>query len=105
MCNRKEPTVPIVQPELNEGHSEEGDYSRTMSQVEPQMFRGNNTDEGVDKNGCKYKKFMTCKTSYFRGKEEPIGVIDWISKMDQTFITYSCIGKLQTTYTVRQFKG
>lgn len=74
--------MPIVEPELNEGHSEEGYYSRTVSQAKPQIFIGNNMDEGVDRNGCKYKNFMTCKPSCFTRKKEPSGVMDWISKMD-----------------------
>ena len=33
--NMDEPIVPVVQLELNEGQSEEGNYSQTVSQAEP----------------------------------------------------------------------
>ena len=33
--NRNEPTTPIMQPDLNEKQSEEGNYSRIVSQAEP----------------------------------------------------------------------
>lgn len=60
--------MPIVQPKLKEGQSEEGDYNVTVSQAEPKMFWWNNQDEVADRNVCKYKNFMTCKPSYFTGK-------------------------------------
>ncbi|XP_023758742.1 uncharacterized protein LOC111907174 [Lactuca sativa] len=49
--------------------------------------------------------FTTFNPSSFRGKEDPVGVMDWISEMESAFITCGCTGKLQTTYAMRQFKG
>ena len=46
--NRDEPTVVMVQLELNEGQSEEGNYSQTISQVEPRVVRKNQPNEGND---------------------------------------------------------
>lgn len=40
--NRRDPTVHVMQPEFNEDHFEEGNYSRTMIRMEPQVFRRNN---------------------------------------------------------------
>ncbi|KAL7582700.1 hypothetical protein Lser_V15G42899 [Lactuca serriola] len=105
LLNRDEPTVPIVQPELNEGQSEEGNFNRTVSQTEPPVVRRNNQDEGIKRNGRKYKDSTTCKPSKFIGKEDPIGVMDWISEMELAFITCGCKGKLHITYAVRQFRS
>lgn len=66
--NRREPSVLVVQPELNEGKSEERNYSGTMSQVEPQVIRRNDTNEGADRNECKYKDFINFKPSSFTRK-------------------------------------
>ena len=85
--NRDEPTMPIVQLEPNGEQSEHGTYSKTVSPAELQVVRRNNQYEGIKRNGCKYKDFMTCKPSTFTGKEDPIGDIDWISEMELAFIT------------------
>ena len=74
--NRSEPSMPVEQPELNDGQLEEGNYSRSGGQTEPLVDRRNNQEEGVEKNGCKYKDFMTCKPSTFTRKEDPVGVMD-----------------------------
>ena len=50
---RDDPTMPIVQPELNEGQSEEGNYSQTVSQTEPKVVRKNQPNGGNDGCGCK----------------------------------------------------
>ena len=73
---REELTMPIEQPELNEGQSEEGNYSGTVGQADAPVIRRINQDDGVERNGCKYKDFLTCKLSTFTGKEDPIGVMD-----------------------------
>jgi len=103
--NREEATIQIEQPELNEGQTEEGNYSGTVGQVNPPIVRQNNQDDEVERNGCKYKDFLTCKPSTFTGKEDPIGVMDWILEMELAFMTCSCKGKQQTTFAVRQFRG
>ncbi|XP_052621088.1 uncharacterized protein LOC128126933 [Lactuca sativa] len=95
-----EPRVIERAPEL-----EEGNYSRTVSQAEPQVVRRNNQDEGIERNRCKYKDFTNFKPSTFTGKEDPIEVMDWISEMELAFITCGCKEKLQTTYVVHQFMG
>ena len=69
------------------------------------MVRRINQGDGVERNECKYKDFMTCKPSTFTRKEDPIGVMDWISKMQLAFMTCGCKGKLQTIFAVRQFRG
>lgn len=38
--NMDEPTAPVMQCELEQKQSVEGNYSRTVSQVEPQVVRG-----------------------------------------------------------------
>ena len=101
--NREEATIQIEQPKLNEGQTEEGNYSGTVGQVNPPIVRQNNQDEEVERNGCKYKDFLTYKTSTFTRKEDPIGVMDWISEMELAFMTCGCKGKQQTTFVVHQF--
>ena len=59
--NQEELTVPIEQPELNDGQSKEGNDSRTVGQADPPVIRRNNKDDGVEWNGCKYKDFLTYK--------------------------------------------
>lgn len=56
---------------------------------------------------CNYKDFMNCNLSLFNGKEDQVGVIDWISEMEMEmdFVTRGCTGKSQTSYVMRQFKG
>lgn len=38
-------------------------------------------------------------------EKDIVEVMDWISEMELAFITSDCIGKTQTTYILRQFKG
>ena len=95
----------MEEPELNEGHSEGGNFSGSVGQANPPIVRQNNQNGRNDGMGCKYKDFLTCKPSTFTGKEDPIGVMDWISEMELAFMTCGCRGKLQTTYAVRQFRG
>ena len=83
--NRDEATVPIVQQEPILEQSEEGNYSRSVGQADPPVNRRNGQDDVVERNRCKYKDFLTCKRSTFIGKEDPIGVMDWISKMEVSF--------------------
>ena len=92
--NREELSMPIEQPELNEEHSEGGNFIGAVGQANPPLVRQNNHDGGIDGLGCKYKDFLTCKPSTFTGKEDPIGVMDWISEMELAFMTCGCKGKL-----------
>ena len=57
--NGREPASPIVQLELEEEQSGEGNYSRTVSQVEPQVVRRNDLERGIDKDGCKYNPHIS----------------------------------------------
>ena len=56
--NREETTIQIEQPELNEGQTEEENYSGTVGQADPPVIRRNNQDDEVERNGCKYKDFL-----------------------------------------------
>lgn len=49
----------MIDKQFNEERSEEGNYNRIVDQDKPQVIRRKNLDEGVDRNGCKYKDFMT----------------------------------------------
>ena len=51
------PTPPVMQHGLEEEQSEKGNYSRTVSQTEPQKIRRNNPDDMVEITGCKYMDF------------------------------------------------
>lgn len=48
----------------------------------------------IERNGCKYKNFMTFKPSTFSGQEGQIKVMDWNSELELAFITCGCKGKL-----------
>ena len=70
--NRKEPTALIVQRKLEEEQSEEGNYSRNVSQAEPQVVRSNNPDVRIERNGCKYKEFMVAKPPSLSKNAKPV---------------------------------
>lgn len=73
--------------------------------MEPQVVRMNNNEVEIKRNRCKYNNFTTCQLSIFNGKDVSIEIMDWISEMELAFITYGCNSKLQTTYTILQFRG
>ena len=91
--NRDEPTVPIVQPELKDRQSEEGNYSRTVSQVEPRVARRNQPNGGNDGSECKYKDFMAFKRLSLPGSQTLVEVMDWISEMEMMFDSCDCNNK------------
>ena len=91
--NMDEPTVPIVQHELNEELSDEGNYSRTRSQVEPQVVKRNDPDRRIDKDGCIYKNFMGAKPPSLSGSPKPVEIIYWISEMEMVFESCNCSNK------------
>ena len=49
--NKDEPTVLVVQPELNEELSEEGNYIRTLSQVGPRVVKSDEPDTRIYRDG------------------------------------------------------
>ena len=59
--NIREPIASVMQCELNEYHLDEGNYSRTVSQAEPQRVRRNNPDNDIEMDRCKYKYFISAK--------------------------------------------
>ena len=59
--NRDEPIVPIIKPEMNIEQSEEGNYSRTVSQVKPRVVRRNDTEKEIERDGRMYKNFLGAK--------------------------------------------
>ena len=48
--NRSAPSMPVEQPELNEGQSEEGNYSRSVGLYDPLVVRRNNQEDEVERN-------------------------------------------------------
>ena len=48
--NKDEPTMPVEQPEMNFEQSDEGNYSQTVSQMEPLMVRRNNPERRIDRD-------------------------------------------------------
>ena len=91
--NKDEPTIPVVQPELNIEQSEEGNYSQTVSQTEPHMVRRNHENGGNDGSRCKYKDFMASKTPSFSRSPTAVEVMDWISRMEMMFESCDCSNK------------
>ena len=83
--NRSEPSIPVEQPELNEGQSEEGNNSGTIGQANPPIVRRNNHDGGNDGRGCKYKDFMASKPPCHSRSPAPVQFMDWISEMETLF--------------------
>ncbi|XP_023738586.1 uncharacterized protein LOC111886570 [Lactuca sativa] len=102
--NRDEPTVPIVQLELNIEQSEEGDFSKTITQVEPRMVRRNQPNGGNNGRVCKYKDFMASKPPSLPGSPTPMEVMDWISEMEMMFEICDCSNKQKTALMVTLLK-
>lgn len=92
---RREPTMLVMQPELNEDHFEEGNYRRRVSRMEPQVVRRNNPYVNIEGDRCKYKDFIAAKSPSLSGSSEPVEVIDWIFEIE-------CSLKPTTTATDRR---
>ena len=56
---------------------QEGNNDDSESYHGPEKLDVQRNDE--PRSYYKYKDFMTCKTSSFNGKEDPVGVMNWIS--------------------------
>ena len=74
--NRSEPSIPVEQPELNDGQSEEGNYSRTISQVEPTVAERNNLKKEVNRDERMYKNFLGTKPPSLPGSPKPVEIMD-----------------------------
>ena len=74
--NRSEPSMPVEQPELNDRRSEEGNYSRTFSQVEPIVAERNNPEREINRDGCMYKSFLSAKPQSLAGSPKPVEIMD-----------------------------
>lgn len=102
--NRDEPTALVMQRELEEERSKEGNYSRTISQAEPRKIRRNNPNKEFERNGCKYKGFMVVKPPSISRSPALLEVIEWISKMEMVFESYDYGNRKKTILEVRQLK-
>ena len=102
--NGREPTTLIMRHGLEEEHSEEGNYSRTVSRVEPQTVRINQTDGGDKKDRCKYKDFMGAKPPRLSRSPKPVEIRDWISEIEMVFESCNSSNKQKIVLTVRQLK-
>ena len=98
--NRREPTVPVIRPELNEEQFEEGNYSRTVSHLETQVVRRNNLEMGIGGKGCKYKDFMAAKPPSLFGSPNTTEITDWIFEMEMVFESSNYNNKQRITLTV-----
>ena len=103
--NREEATIQIEQPELNEGQTEEGNYSGTVGQANPPIVRQNHQDGGNDGRGCKYKDFMASKPPSLSGSPTPVEVINWISEMETMFESCECSNRQKTALAVPLLKS
>lgn len=74
--NPEEATIRIEQPELNEGQTEEGNYSGTVGQANPPIVRQNRQDGENDGRGCKYKDSMASKPPSLSGSPTPVEVMN-----------------------------
>ena len=100
MSNRDEPTMPNEQPELIPEQSEEGNYSRQVSQVGTQ----DGLERRNDKDGRMYKNFLGAKPPSLSGSPKPVEIMDWISEMEMVFESCDCSEKQKTVFVVRQQK-
>ena len=104
MLNRDEPTTPIEQPELIPEQSEEGNYSRQVSQVGTQGEQRDGPEGRNNKDGRMYKNFLGAKPPSLSGSPKPVEIMDWISEMEMVFESCSCNEKQKTVFAVRQLK-
>ena len=104
MLNRDEPTMPIEQPELIPEQSEEGNYSRQVSQVGTQGEQRDGPEGRNNKDGRMYKNFLGAKPPSLSGSPKPVEIMDWISEMEMVFESCSCSEKQKTVFAVRQLK-
>ena len=78
MLNRDEPTVHVEPTEPVPEQSEEGNYSRQVSQL--------GTQDGPKrrnyKDGRMYKNFLGAKPPSLSGSPKPVEIMDWISEME-----------------------
>ncbi|KAL7594215.1 hypothetical protein Lser_V15G28366 [Lactuca serriola] len=103
--NGEEPSMSIEQPELNEGHSEGGNFSGTVGQANPPIVRKVNQDGGNNGCGCKYKDFMASKPPCLSGSPTPVKVINWISEMETIFESCECIKRQKTALAIPMLKS
>ena len=102
--NRDEPTMPIEQPELIPEQSEEGNYSRPISQVGTHGERRHGLERGNEKDGRMYKNFFGAKPPSLSRSTKPIKIMDWVSEMEMVFESCDGINKQKTVFAVRQLK-
>ena len=102
--NREEATIPIVQPELVPEQSEEGNYTRPVSQARTQRERRNGPERINNKDGWTYKNFLSAKPPGLSGSLKPVEIMDWISEMEMVFESCNCSDKHKTVFAVRQLK-
>ena len=74
--NKDEPIAPVVQPNLNEEQSEEGNYSWIVSQVEPRVVRIKQPNGGNNGYVWKYKDFRASKPLSLTGNPTLVEVMD-----------------------------
>lgn len=89
---------------MGERKSEDGNYSRSVSEVEHLVVRRINPDIGIDKDGCKYKDFMGSNPPCLSGSPNPIEIMNWNFKIEMVFEICNYIKKQKTVLTVRHLK-
>ena len=81
--------IPAHATMVQEGNNEESKSYQGPKQPEVQR-----NDE--PKGYYMHTDFMIFNSSSFNGKEDPIGVMDWMSEMELAFLTCGCTGKLES---------
>lgn len=102
--NRDEPTIHVEPTEPVPEQSEEGNYSRQVSQVGTQGERRDVLEGRNNKDGRMYKNFLGAKPPSLSGCPKPIEIMDWISEMEMVFESCDCSEKQKTVFAVRQLK-
>ena len=103
--NRYEPTIPVVQLEMDEELSEEGNYNHMVSQAEPRVVRRNDPDIEIDRDGSMYNKFLGAKPPSLSRSPKPVEIMDWIFEMEMVFESYNSSNKQKTVFAVSQLKN
>ena len=99
--NREEATILIVQPKLVPKQSEEGNYTRPVSQAGTQGERRNGPEKGNGMDGQMYKNFLSAKPPSLLGSPKPVEIMDWISEKEMVFESCDCSNKQKTVFAVR----
>lgn len=89
---------------MNEGHSEEGNYIRTVDQKKPQVVMRNIPDGGIVRDECLHKDFKASKLPILSGNTILVDNMEWIFEMEMVFESCDCSDRKNIVFAVEQLK-